>query len=398
MAELGQTGDPRQLIPGDPAAIEANIVAIRGRGEAMEDAANGLKRIDSGAWVGTAGEAFRDQFSYEPSRWYQASDAFGTTAKALSSYAETLRWAQGQAGEAIRLWDDGQAATQNAQDAHQRAVADAEARTRAGLPTVVPTFSDPGESTRQAARDTLNRARQQLTEAGDRAMSTIWAAGDQAPEQSGWDAFWDGVGDVAGFIGDVGLGLWDGVTGTVEFLWDISPHHLITDPAHYAEVWTGLTSAASFAVDHPLEFGKQMINWDQWSKEPGRALGNAAFGFIPVAGVVAKARKLRKVVRAAPDAPNVRPTSPSGPSQRPANWMPGRTPKAGPRLRRKTGRQSTSTIMAWSGLRSRKAAPAPRVVVTRTSRSATSTGNEPIRSATPSAARAPTTTPIDWDW
>lgn len=307
MAELGQTGDPRQLIPGDPAAIEANIVAIRGRGEAMEDAANGLKRIDSGAWVGTAGEAFRDQFSYEPNRWYQASDAFGTTAKALSSYAETLRWAQGQAGEAIRLWDDGQAATQNAQDAHQRAVADAEARTRAGLPTVVPTFSDPGESTRQAARDTLNRARQQLTEAGDRATSTIWAAGDQAPEQSGWDAFWDGVGDVAGFIGDVGLGLWDGLTGTVEFLWDISPHHLITDPAHYAEVWTGLTAAASFAVDHPLEFGKQMINWDQWSKEPGRALGNTAFGFIPVAGAVAKARKLRKLAKAAPDAPNVRP-------------------------------------------------------------------------------------------
>jgi hypothetical protein len=39
MAELGQTGDPKQLVPGDPGAIDENVVAIRGRGQAMENAA-----------------------------------------------------------------------------------------------------------------------------------------------------------------------------------------------------------------------------------------------------------------------------------------------------------------------------------------------------------------------
>jgi hypothetical protein len=188
------------------------VIAIRGRGQAMENAGHGLKKIDNGAWQGVAGDAFRDKFSYEPGQWFQAADAFAATATALSWYAETLRWAQGQAGEAIRLWDAGEAATRQAKQAHEQAVAQADAQTKAGTPTTVAPFSDAGEATRQAARETLNRARQQLTEAGDRAAAVIKGEGDKAPEQSGWDAFWGGVGDVAGFIGDIGVGLWDGVT------------------------------------------------------------------------------------------------------------------------------------------------------------------------------------------
>ncbi|WP_243793884.1 hypothetical protein [Saccharopolyspora gloriosae] len=72
-------------------------------------------------------------------------------------------------------------------------------------------------------------------------------------------------------------------------------------------MWNSVTKAASFAADNPVEFGKQMVNWDQWSKEPGRALGNTAFGFIPAAGVASKLRKLDKVSDAVPDAPNVKP-------------------------------------------------------------------------------------------
>lgn len=112
MAELGQTRDPRLLTPGDPGAIDENVVAIRGRGEAMENAGNGLKRIDGGAWIGAAGNAFREAFSYEPGRWFAAGDAFEATATALSDYAGTLRWAQGQAADAAWLWDQGEYATQ----------------------------------------------------------------------------------------------------------------------------------------------------------------------------------------------------------------------------------------------------------------------------------------------
>lgn len=307
MAEPGQTRDPRQLIPGDAAAIDQDVRTVRDRGKAMDGAGTGLKKIDSGAWKGTAGDAFRARFSFEPPRWLDAADAFEATATALFGYAATLRWAQAQAAEAISVWDEGQAATARAEQAHDQAVANAEVQSRAGQPTAVPPFVDPGESKRQAARDLLDRARQQLAEAGERAAAVIGSEAEKAPEQSGWEVFWGDVVDVGEFFGDVGLGLWDGLSGTGEFLWQLSPHHLADNPDHYSQVWAGVTKAASFAAEHPLEFGKQMVSWDEWSKEPGRALGNTAFGLLLVAGAAAKIGTLRKASDAVPDAPNVKP-------------------------------------------------------------------------------------------
>ncbi|MCA1188769.1 MULTISPECIES: putative T7SS-secreted protein [unclassified Saccharopolyspora] len=301
MAELGETSDPRQLVPGNPHAIDDNVAAIRGRGQTMEQGADSLKKIDTEAWTGTAGNTFRDQFSYEPTRWLHAADSFTATATALEEYARVLRWAQAQATEAIAVWQEGEAATREAKTAYEASVTEADRQNRANAESGAPghvdpgPFSDPGEAKRQAARDILSRAREQLGSTGDRSAASIRAEGDLAPEQSGWDAFQDGAGATLGFVGDVGLGLWDGLSGTAGFLWELSPTHLIDDPDHYADLWVGVTSACSFAVDHPIEFGKQMINYDQWKTEPGRALGNTAFGFIPVAGALSKVRKFKKL-------------------------------------------------------------------------------------------------------
>jgi hypothetical protein len=75
MSELGATSDPRALIPGAPEAIEENVIAIRGRGQSMIRAGEGLQRIDTGAWGGEAADAFRDKFSYEPPKWLTAGDS-----------------------------------------------------------------------------------------------------------------------------------------------------------------------------------------------------------------------------------------------------------------------------------------------------------------------------------
>ncbi|MDQ3154012.1 MAG: hypothetical protein M3R63_20615 [Actinomycetota bacterium] len=300
MAELGQTTDARLLIPGEPDVIDDNVIAIRGRGETMGLAGDSLKKINTDAWSGEAGDAFRDRFSYEPARWHHGSDAFEATTAALEGYVDTLRWAQGQATEAIRLWTAGEAATQQAISAHNAAVDMANRQNQvnaaAGDPAVVrvPPFSDPGEAGRQAARDVLGRARQQLTEAGDRASEIIRAEGDKAPEQSTWDAIVDGTGDVLSFVGDVGQGLWDGVSGLGEFLWDISPHHLIADPEAYGETLSTVAQGVQYAVNNPVEFGKSLVSWDMWAKEPGRALGQTLFGVLPAIGVLGKTGKLGK--------------------------------------------------------------------------------------------------------
>ncbi|PRX49004.1 hypothetical protein B0I33_10336 [Prauserella shujinwangii] len=304
MAELGETTDPRQLVPGDPAAIEENVVAIRGRGRSMDQAGDELRKIDSGAWKGDAGDAFRDKFSYEPARWHKAGDAFTATAAALESYVATLRWAQGEAVEAIRLWQEGEAATQQAMAQHETAVARVAEQNRAlaasGDPKQVPEppFTDPGEAKRQAAREQLGRARQQLSEAGEQASATIRARGDEAPQQSFWDDVSDAIGGVGEFIGDFAEGAWETVSGTAELLWDLSPHHLLTDPAAYGETWKGIGQTIASAVTNPVEFGKQLIGWEHWKNgEPGRALGQIAgglalgYGAGKAASTIGKMRK-----------------------------------------------------------------------------------------------------------
>ena len=194
MAELGETQDPQTLLPGKPEAIEENARALRARAGRAGDAADGLRTIDTGgAWQGPAAQAFHDKFSYEPSKWFAAADALQAAAGALDDYAETLRWAQSQATEAIALWNQGQAATRQATAAHDAAAAQATAQNQP-----VPAFTDPGEASRQAARDTLNRAGAQLAEAGDVAAATLRDKMQYAPQESSW------LDDVGNFCADVG--------------------------------------------------------------------------------------------------------------------------------------------------------------------------------------------------
>ncbi|MGW7532408.1 putative T7SS-secreted protein [Amycolatopsis sp. NPDC054798] len=193
MAELGETGDPRALVPGSPDAIEENVRVLAARGDAAERAAEGLRSIDTGAWEGPAARAFHDKFSYEPNKWYDASDSLQRAAHLLGDYAGTLRWAQSQAGEAVALWDRGQAATERAKAAHDKAVAQASA---ADQPP--PAFADPGEPDRQAARATLDRARTRLVRAGDSIASMLAAEADEAPRQSDW------LDDLGNFARDFG--------------------------------------------------------------------------------------------------------------------------------------------------------------------------------------------------
>lgn len=307
MAELGESGDPFDLVPGDPDAVARDVTAIRGRSRAMDIAGDDLRRIDTGGWQGAAGNAFRDRFSYEPARWYRAADAFAATARALEGYAFTLRWAQAEAREAIHLWNEGQEATRVARSEHNQALSQVEGKNRSnaaagdpGFMRVAP-FTDPGEAMRQAARERLNEARTQLAEAGDRAAGTILDNGNEAPETSAWE-------DAGNFIGDFATGAWDTVGGTAQLLWDISPHHLVTDIDAYGETWQGLGGAVASAATDPVEFGKQIIGWEHWTNgEPGRALGQVAGGAVLGYGVGKVASSLHKL-RPAPKLPQVKPS------------------------------------------------------------------------------------------
>ncbi|WP_010310154.1 putative T7SS-secreted protein [Saccharopolyspora spinosa] len=75
--------------------------------------------------------------------WLEAGDCFRTASKALDGYIFTLMWAQSQVAEAIRLWNEGQAATRQATAEHDQAVRQAPH----GTPVIL--FTDPGEAQQQ---------------------------------------------------------------------------------------------------------------------------------------------------------------------------------------------------------------------------------------------------------
>jgi hypothetical protein len=293
MTELGETTDPRALIPGKPDAIGDNVDAIRGRARSLHEAGENLKKIDADSWRGTAGDRFRDRFTYEPGRWLKAGDAFERTANALEAYNGTLRWAQGQAAEAIRIYGEGDAVSRQA-----RASAVAAAETRGG-PVAAGGLADPGEQKRQEAREILARARTQHDDVGRQAAAAIRSQTAEAPEEPSWvDDVLGGIGDAASatgeFLSDVVSGFWEGTTGLAEFLAEISPHHLITDPAAYGESMSSLAHGMTQAVQHPVDFAKSVYD-DAVKDGPGRTIGNLLSGVVLGGGALKGAKMLGKL-------------------------------------------------------------------------------------------------------
>lgn len=246
MAELGETQDPTQLVEGKPEAIEENARVLAARAERANWAAEGLQDIDTGAWEGPGADAFHEKFSYEPAKWFDAADALQAGGDALTDYASTLRWAQAQATEAVAQWNQGQAATQQAQAAHDTAAAQAAAQNQSAPP-----FTDPGEASRQTARDILNRARAQLSEVGQLTAATLRAKTQDAPEEPDW------LDDLGHFMQDVGT-------------------HIVND----------LASLGNAAIHNPQDLVDGLIGLGLTVASSAGIAGGAALTAVPGGAVV----------------------------------------------------------------------------------------------------------------
>lgn len=201
-AELGSTSEPTELIPGAPESIEADIAALYSKSRDVDAVGENLKRVDTGAWRGQASVAFQDAFAAEPPKWLRTGDTLEASATALDNYVETLRWAQSQASEAMRCWEEGNAATKQAEQDHDDAVARADAAAAAGSPPAepVPEFTDAGAELRQEAQEILDRARTQLDEVGNTTCDMIAGDGQR--------------GDGGGWLSDIGASL-AGIGGVI---------------------------------------------------------------------------------------------------------------------------------------------------------------------------------------
>ncbi|WP_263247236.1 putative T7SS-secreted protein [Saccharopolyspora rosea] len=251
MAELGQAQNPKELVEGTPETLDVNVRVLSRRAREAVDIAVALRAIDTGAWTGKAAEAFRESFSYEPTKWYDLGDALETAAQVLDIYAGTLRYAQEQAAEAIALWNQGQQQTRQAQAAHEQAIVAANQEGSADRPGTAAPFNDPGEPTRQAARDMLQRARQQLAKvAAETAQALQGLTPPQADSTVAQAAH--GVLDLAGFVPGIG---------------DIAD---LTNAAWYAAEGKTVDAGLSAAAAIPF------LGWGAGASKVTKAVGEAA--------------------------------------------------------------------------------------------------------------------------
>ncbi|WP_158888990.1 putative T7SS-secreted protein [Amycolatopsis anabasis] len=187
--ELGEATTREELIPGSPEALYKNAEVLRDRAIDVTADGEALKRIDVGAWRGPAYDAYAEENELEVPKWLKTGDALAYGAQAVENYANCLGWAQMQAEQALELYNRGQTLTQQANAAHNHAVAEASAQTQAnagrGDPTVVqpPPFNDTGEEYRQAAREILDRARHQLDQVADESANALNELAAAAPSE-----------------------------------------------------------------------------------------------------------------------------------------------------------------------------------------------------------------------
>ncbi|MFF9582034.1 putative T7SS-secreted protein [Streptomyces achromogenes] len=282
--QLGESEEANELVHGDPAKIRQSAKHLRDFHHAFDKVGQGLKKVDSSGWRGEGGDAFREKFSVHPVKWAQAAEACETAAAALESYAGTVKWAQGQAEEAVRLYRKGVKASKEAFEAHEEKVAAYRAKAEAGEdPGPRPgEFQDPGKADVQAALHKLSQAREQRNTAATEAQGKVRTALAHAPaEPPPLERIKNDLSDGAlsagieltHFAGGVVKGT-AGLGTFVRGLNPIDPYNLNHPAAYMQNVSMTLSGLVSTAA-HPERAAKTM--WDEFRKDPSESGGR----FVP---------------------------------------------------------------------------------------------------------------------
>ncbi|MFI0989464.1 putative T7SS-secreted protein [Streptomyces exfoliatus] len=284
--DLGQTEDKTKLIYGSPSKLRSTASHLRDLQASFDKVGQGLKGLDASAVKGEAADAFREKVAVEPPKWFKGADAFGKASDALTGFASTVEWAQGQAQTAIDKWKQGTKASEDAANAHQKSVDDynkavdrynaepADKRNPASLPPRPGAFSDPGKVLMEEAQEILAEARKQRNTAAETARTAVRAARDAAPPKPSYaEQAKDGLDELQLMQTHFGGGIIKGTAGLLSFVRSVNP----TDPynlTHPAEYFTQLNSLAAGLVqvaNDPMGAGKQML--DNFMKDPAEGLG-----------------------------------------------------------------------------------------------------------------------------
>ncbi|MCF3145143.1 putative T7SS-secreted protein [Streptomyces platensis] len=311
--QLGETEDPKELIHGDVEKINETASHLKDFSSAFDRVADGMRKIGSGQhWSGKAADAFREAFDMHPKQWMYAADACDDASKALKSYAETVSWAQGKAGDAIDKYRKALETTRRSIEAYKTKVDKFNAQVdsynaavdRGQDPGAQPqkpvAFKDPGAEGREAAQDMLKSARTQRNEAAGRARNAVKGALAHAPDkpaltQLAGAALKDGGEALVLSQMHMAGGALKAAAGTLKLARSVNP----LDPYNITHPWQYLSHASTTLMGlaqaplHPIDTAKGMLG-SGWGSDPfdaGTAMVVNAIGGKGAGGLAKGAAK-----------------------------------------------------------------------------------------------------------
>ncbi len=247
MAELGQTGDATELVPGSPEEIEEFAAALRALArDGLRPLAQGLDDgcATSTGWQGEAATTFRSSAAVMRQEAMHLAGALHGAAWLAERYAAQLRWAQSEAAWAISVDGQGRMLAASGQLQGGQWVALAQSRL-------------------SAARGRVQVVARVLAEA----LEALARAIPELPSLTGAPSW---------YVSELGRGVIDLVTGLVTGALSLSSWHYLVDPQGYqqdvdlavaglAEQYGSLDAAVSTLTDQ-----------ETWRESPARALGHLA--------------------------------------------------------------------------------------------------------------------------
>jgi hypothetical protein len=157
----------------------------------------------------------------------------------------------------------------------------------------------------------VDALRQQIATALSEATTILSTMGRYAEKE--WDHFLHGtdVGRTLDHVGQICDGVLTETGGIIEGFWTFNPLRAIVDPDGFrqsvANAIASIEPLAGLDGEHSFEeawkgLGKDVIHWDEWSKNPFKAAGETAVDLATLALPGGPLSKLLKLGRAAPGA------------------------------------------------------------------------------------------------
>ena len=265
-------------LPGDPDRVSSLAAHMGAIGAGLSAGAQTLSAIGVDRWEGPAATAFQSVLGVAPAPLRTGGEAFVAAAQAVGQHAAVLEAAQEQARLAAMVADDARAATGvwttqvDAREVVQRRASAGDADAVAALAGMPAPGVDPGAEGRARAERLLAEAHEMVAESGRRAAAVLARAAALAPREPSLPerSLLRGVQ----LQRQVAFGAGESVVDLGALVWRTSSTRAAVNPVGWMTDQVGMAKGYVNAVQHPVELGKSVVDWDTWATNPARAVGH----------------------------------------------------------------------------------------------------------------------------